>query len=170
MENAFGQRIEAKIAAHARWREQQKSSHPARFFTTACAQACPTEDHLWRYQRSGGVAFQMKRQGAITDPRIFEHCPASQLSRAHSQSKSENAGREEHRSRKHGGEQREGGKTVRRLSKRLMGSAGILPTAGMLPAAFRETNQEDFTRRAASCAWTINSAVRQHARAPQLAI
>src|SRR5438128_6094891 len=60
---------------------------------------------FWRHQGSGKPRFENEKAGPqLSSPRIFEREHANQLSRPHSQSKSENAGRRKHRRRKSRGE------------------------------------------------------------------
>ena len=89
------QRIEeAKIAAHVRAGASDKTLIPRDSFTTACAQACPTEAIVFGdIDRSGEPRLEDESAGPqLSAARISECEHAHELSRADSQSESENAG------------------------------------------------------------------------------
>src|SRR5437660_418103 len=79
---------------------------PARFlYHSMCTSLPHWRDCFWRYQGSGKSRVKIETAGPqLSVARLLEHRCAHQLSRAHPQSESENAGRGEHRSRKLGGE------------------------------------------------------------------
>ena len=88
------QRIEeAKIVALARAGASPDKRIPRDSFTTACAQACPTEAIVFGdIKDAESRVSKMKATGPqLSDPGLFECYSANELSRPPSQSKSENA-------------------------------------------------------------------------------
>ena len=88
------QRIEeAKIVALARAGASPDKRIPRDSFTTACAQACPTEAIVFGdIKDPESRVSKMKATGPqLSDPGLFERYSANELSRPPSQSKSENA-------------------------------------------------------------------------------
>ena len=81
------QRIEeAKIAAHVRAGASDNTLIPRDSFTTACAQACPTEAIVFGdIDRSGEPRLEDESAGSqLSAARIFEREHADELSRADS--------------------------------------------------------------------------------------
>ena len=97
------QRIEeAKIAAQRSRRRFRQYANSARFLHQRLRAGLPDRsDCLWRYRRSGKPRLEDESAGSqLSAARIFEREHAHELSRAHSQSESENAGcRKNRRSR-----------------------------------------------------------------------
>ncbi len=122
------QRIEeAKIAAHVHVGASGGDTRiPTDSFTTACAQSCPNDaivfgdiaDPNSRVAKLKGTKVQGQRS-QLSTAGVSEREHAHQLSRAHSQSQSEDAGRAEHRRGQPGGEGAHGklAARLRRLSR-----------------------------------------------------
>src|SRR6266403_3764707 len=83
----------------ARWRVEQQLADTARFVHERVRPSLPARsNHFWRHQGSGEQGFADEAAGPqLPVARIFECQHPNELSGADSQSKSENAGRRQHR-------------------------------------------------------------------------